>query len=233
MQRTAAKAAFFDGVRTLLPLTPGVLPFGLVTGLAAVDMGYSPGTTLGMTLLFFAGSAQMAAFQLLKNDAYALVILLTTIVINLRFVMYSASLAPHLHHLPRSLRWSLSYLLSDQAYALSIVRLSSAEQDGSGHWFLAGTALSMWLCWVLSVMVGVFVGAGIPQTWSLEFAIPLSFLALLVPAIRNSASLSAATVAGIIAILAAGMPYNLGLLLASCCGIITGLTVESLQRRAA
>lgn len=221
-----AKEAFIDGIRALMPMVPGVIPFGLVTGITAVEQGLSPFATLGMTLLFYAGSAQMAALQLLRNDAFALVILLTALVINLRFVMYSASLAAYLHHLPRRWKWPLAYMLSDQAYALSIMKLSSIKTGSSIHWFYAGTAFSMWLSWQLSVMAGVFLGAGIPANWSLEFAIPLSFLALLVPAIRNSASLAAACVGGVVALLAIGLPYNLGLLLASFCGICTGLFVE-------
>lgn len=226
LQYTTGKEAFFGGVRALLPLTPGVIPFGLVTGITAVEQGLSAGTTLGMTLLFFAGSAQMVALQLLRDDAFALVILLTVMVINLRFVMYSASIAPHLHHLPRRWKWPLSYMLSDQAYALSIVEFSSGGLASFGHWYFAGTAVSMWLSWQLSVMAGVFLGAGISASWSLDFAIPLAFLALLVPAIRNSASLAAACVGGVVAVLAVDMPYNLGLLLASLCGVLAGLVVE-------
>lgn len=211
-----------------MPMVPGVIPFGLVTGVMAVEQGFSPFATLGMTLLFYAGSAQMAALQLLRSDAFALVILLTAMVINLRFVMYSASLAPYLHHLPRRWKWPLAYMLSDQAYALSVIKLSGSNQ-ASGHWFYAGSAFSMWLSWQLSVMAGVFLGSGIPANWSLEFAIPMSFLALLVPAIRNRASLAAACVGGTVAVLAMGLPYNIGLLLASFCGIGTGLFVEQLH----
>lgn len=190
-------------------------------------MGMSPGTTLGMSLLFYSGSAQMAALQLLRSDTFALVILLTALVINLRFLMYSASLAPHLHHLPRRWTWPLSYLLADQAYALSILRYSAGELKLFGHYFFAGSALSMWLTWQLSVIAGVCLGTGIPSSWSLDFAIPLVFLALLVPAIRNTACLCAAGVGGGVAVLAVDMPYNLGLVIAAVCGIATGLLVES------
>jgi len=229
MPYQSGKQAFLGGVRALMPATPGVIPFGLVTGITATEQGMPPGTTLGMTLLFYAGSAQMAALQLLRNDAFALVILLTALVINLRFVMYSASLAPHLQGLPRRWKWPLSYMLSDQAYALSILRFSSGDLQRFGAHFYAGTALAMWLTWQLSVMAGVFLGAGVPASWSLQFAIPLAFLALLVPAIRGSASFGAACVGGLVAVLAIDMPYNLGLLLASLCGILAGLTIEKLR----
>lgn len=224
--RTAGEA-FWDGVRALAPSMPGIIPFGLVTGITAIEMGMTPGTALGMSVLFYSGSAQMAALQLLRSDTFALVILLTALVINLRFLMYSASLAPYLHHLPRRWTWPLAYLLADQAYALSILRYSAGELKALGHCFFAGSALSMWLTWQLSVVAGVCLGTGIPSSWSLDFAIPLVFLALLVPAIRNSASLCAALVGGVVALLAVGMPYNLGLAIAAVCGIAAGLLVES------
>ncbi|MCY1525285.1 Inner membrane protein YgaZ [compost metagenome] len=226
MQYRTGAEAFWGGVRALAPSMLGIIPFGLVTGITAIEMGMSPGTTLGMTLLFYSGSAQMAALQLLRSDAFGLVILLTALVINLRFVMYSASLAPHLHHLPRRWTWPLSYMLADQAYALSIFKLSSGELERFGHYFFAGTTVNMWLTWQLSVLAGACVGTGIPGNWSLDFAIPLVFLALLVPAIRNSASLCAAVVGGLVAVMAVEMSYNLGLVVASICGVVTGLLIE-------
>ncbi|MCO6055269.1 AzlC family ABC transporter permease [Pseudomonas sp. MOB-449] len=226
MQYRTGVEAFWDGFRALGPSMLGIIPFGLVTGITAIEMGMSLGTTLGMTLLFYSGSAQMAALQLLRGDAFGLVIVLTALVINLRFMMYSASLASHLHHLPRRWTWPLSYMLGDQAYALSIFKLSSGELHGFGHYYFAGAAVNMWLTWELSVLVGACLGTGIPSNWSLDFAIPLTFLALLVPAIRSSASLCAALVGGLVAIMAVDMPYNLGLVLASVCGIVAGLIIE-------
>ena len=223
--RTGAEA-FWGGVRALGPSMLGIIPFGLVTGITAIEMGMSTGTTLGMTLLFYSGSAQMAALQLLRGDAFGLVIILTALVINLRYVMYSASMAPHLQHLPRRWTWPLSYMLADQAYALSIFKLSSGDLKEFGHFFFAGATVNMWLTWQLSVVVGACLGTGIPSNWSLDFAIPLVFLALLVPAIRNPASLGAALVGGLVAVLAVAMPYNLGLVAASIFGIVTGLLIE-------
>lgn len=224
-------AAFLAGVRTLLPLTPGVIPFGLVAGVMAIDIGMSPGTAMGMTLLFYSGSAQMAALQLLHNGVLPAAIVLTALVINLRFVMYSASLAPYLHPLPRRWTWPLSYMLADQSYAVCILKLASGELGRYAHFFYAGTALTMWLAWQLSVLAGVYLGASIPDTWSLSFAIPLSFLALLVPAIRNSATLGAAVVGGGVAVAAVDLPYNLGLISASVAGVLVGMLIYSAQER--
>jgi len=230
MQYRTGMDAFMHGVRTLIPLTPGVIPFGLVTGVMAIEMGMSPGMTMGMTLLFYSGSAQMVALQLLHNGVLPVAIVVTALIINLRFIMYSASLAPRLHHLPRRWTWPMSYLLSDQSFALYSLRFSSGEPDRFGHYFYAGTAVAMWLTWQLSVLAGVFLGASIPESWSLSFAIPLSFLALLVPNLRSAASLGAAAVGGSIAVLAVNMPYNLGLVMASIGGVFTGLLIENIRR---
>lgn len=219
------------GVRALIPLTPGVIPFGLVAGVMTVEMGMSPATGMGMTLLFYSGSAQMVALQLLQSNVMPLAIVLTALVINLRFLMYSASLAPHLHHLPRRWRWSLSYLLSDQSYALCVLKLSSGELGRYAHQYYAGTAVAMWLAWQLSVLAGIYLGASIPESWSLGFAIPLSFLALLVPAIRSVPALAAAVVGGLIAVIAIDLPYNLGMITASIAGISAGLFCENARQR--
>ncbi|EJM18524.1 putative branched-chain amino acid permease (azaleucine resistance) [Pseudomonas sp. GM18] len=225
------RQAFMQGVRALMPLTPGVIPFGLVTGVMAIKMGMSPGTTIGMTLLFYSGSAQMVALQLLQGGVVPLAIVVTALVINLRFIMYSASLAPHMHQLPRRWTWPVSYLLSDQSYALCSLKFSSGELGQFAHHFYAGTAVAMWLSWQLSVLAGIYLGASIPETWSLGFAIPLSFLALLVPGIRGAASLGAALVGGLLAVFAVNMPYNLGLVTASIGGVVAGVLIESLRKR--
>ena len=230
MQYRTGMEAFMHGVRTLIPLTPGVIPFGLITGVMAIEMGMSPGMTIGMTLLFYSGSAQMVALQLLHNGVLPVAIVVTALIINLRFIMYSASLAPHLHHLPRRWTWPMSYLISDQSFALCSLKFSSGELGLFAHHFYAGTAVAMWLAWQLSVIAGVVLGASIPESWSLSFAIPLSFLALLIPNLRSAASLSAAVVGGLIAVLAVKMPYNLGLVIASIGGVIAGLLIESTRK---
>ena len=227
MSYPSATQAFLQGLRALLPLTPGVIPFGLVTGVMAVELGLSPATAMGMTLLFYSGSAQMVALQLLSNGVLPVAIVATALIINLRFIMYSASLAPHFHRLPRRWTWPLCYLLSDQAYALCTLKFDSGELGRYAHHYYAGTAVGMWLAWQLSVLAGVYLGASIPESWSLSFAIPLSFLALLVPGIRDRATLGAAVVGGVIAVLAVDMPYNLGLVSAAVGGIVAGLVIET------
>ncbi|MEE1920959.1 AzlC family ABC transporter permease [Pseudomonas sp. 148P] len=231
MPFSSGRAAFAQGVRALLPLTPGVIPFGLVTGVMAIKMGMTPTMAIGMTLLFYSGSAQMVALQLIHSGVLPVAIVVTALIINLRFIMYSASLAPHLHQRPRRWTWPMSYMLSDQSYALCALRMSSGELGRFAPQYYAGTAVTMWLAWNLSVLAGVFLGGSIPESWSLGFAIPLSFLALLVPGIRNLPALVAAIVGGGIAVAAVDLPYNLGLVTASIGGVIAGVTAEGLRRK--
>jgi len=222
--------AFMHGAHTASPLTTGVIPFGLIAGVTAAGMGMSPTTTMGMTLLFYSGSAQIAVLQMLQNGALPLTIVLTALVINLRFLMYSASLAPHLHHLPRRRTWPLSYLLADQVFALFSLRTVTGGLGRFAFPYYMGAAVTMWVGWNLAVLAGVFLGARIPEAWSLNFTIPLSFLALLIPGLRNAATLSAAVAGGSLAVLAIDLPYNLGMLAASLGGVIAGLVVEHLRK---
>lgn len=227
MRYQTGRQAFTQGVRALLPLTPGVIPFGLLTGVMAIKLGMSPLTAMGMTLLFYSGSAQMAALQLLGTGVLPVAVVVTALVINLRFVMYSASLAPYMQGMPGRKLWPLTYMLSDQSYALGAMQYSSGELGRFAHHYYAGAASVMWLCWQLSVLAGVCMGKGIPESWSLSFTIPLSFLALLVPGIRSSATLGAALVGGAIAVSAITLPYNLGLITASIGGVAAGLAIET------
>jgi len=227
MRYQSGRQAFAQGVRALLPLTPGVIPFGLLTGIVAIKLGMSPFTAMSMTLLFYSGSAQMAALQLLGTGVLPMAVVVTALVINLRFVMYSASLAPYMHGMQRRKLWPLTYMLSDQSYALGSIEYSAGELGRFAHHYYAGAASVMWLCWQLSVLAGVCLGTEIPESWSLSFTIPLSFLALLVPGIRSSATLGAALVGGVIAISAITLPYNLGLITASIGGVAAGLAIET------
>jgi 4-azaleucine resistance transporter AzlC len=204
----------------------GIIPFGLISGVAAVEIGLNAVEALGMSVLVFAGSAQLAAVQLLGAGASAAVILLTTLVINLRFVMYSAALAPHLKRLERPWRFSLAYLLTDQAFALSVTRFT--EDTGvRRRWFYLGVSLPLWLVWQAATLAGVLVGAQLPASLSLGFAIPLTFLALTFPAVQDRPTAAAAVSAAAVAVAAANLPYNLGLILAAVTGVAVGLVLEA------
>lgn len=223
---------FTDGLRAIAPMLPGVLPFGMTTGIAATEAGLDPLMGMGMSLIIFAGAAQLVIAQLIGDGALPLIIVLTGLIINLRMVMYSASLAPYLGHLSTRWKAGIAYLLTDQAYAVSITHFMQAEDSGHKQWFYMGTALPLWVLWLLATALGIWVGAAVPPEWQIGFALPLVFLVLLVPVIRDRPSVAAALTGGGVALAAHDAPYHLGLTIGAIAGVAAGVTSElALHRR--
>lgn len=224
---------FGAGMLAVLPMLPGVAPFGIVAGLTAVGTGLSALQAMFMSIAVFAGAAQLATLQLISDGALPAVIVLTALTINLRFAMYSASLAPHLQHLGRRWHLPLAYFLVDQNYALSINRFRHGSEDWRerGHWYYLGAGIALWFTWQASTAVGVFMASGVPRDWSLDFAIPLVFMVLLVPALHNRAHVVAALTGGLVATLGAGLPLHLGIVTGAFAGIVAGVAFERWSRR--
>ena len=223
---------FGTGMLAVAPMLPGVAPFGIVAGLTAVGQGLSEAQAMTMSVTIFAGAAQLATTQLIGEGALPAVILLTALTVNLRFAMYSASLAPHLQHLGRRWQLPLAYFLVDQNYALSIHRFQEGDEDwrAHGHWFYLGAGVALWLTWQTATAVGVYMAAGVPREWSLDFAIPLVFMVVLVPALRNRAHVVAALTGGAVATLGAALPLHLGIVVGAFAGIAAGVVFERWSR---
>jgi predicted branched-subunit amino acid permease len=235
------RSEFLSGVKAELPILVGVIPFGMIYGVLALGAGLSRSSAQAMSAVVFAGSAQLIVAQLVGVSAPGLVIVLTASIVNLRHALYSASLAPYLQKLNSPWKWSLAYLLTDEAYAVTIMYYSRRRDEpvenalsvtptnnpGLKHWYLLGAGLALWSTWQVSTAVGIFLGAQIPGSWSLDFTLALTFIALVVPALRDRPSVLAALAAGLTAVLTAGLPLKLGLVAASLVGIIVGLWSES------
>lgn len=217
---------FIEGVRAEVPLLIGVFPFGMIYGALALNAGLSTAAAQMMSSILFAGSSQFVTAQLVKEGTPALVMILTIAVVNLRHMLYSASLAPHLKDL--SLKWKviLSYFLTDEAYAPSILYYEKEGLQTYKHWFLLGAGFSLWFVWQLSTAIGIFLGAAIPESWSLDFALPLTFIAMVVPVLKKQPMIAAALSAGFTALLAYHLPFKLGLILAALVGISVGTFLE-------
>lgn len=213
------------GVRDVSPLMLGVVPFALVAGIAAVNAGLGLAEAVGMSVIVFAGASQLAALDLLGENAPLAVVVGTAVVINLRMLMYSASIAPHFAEYGRRLRAGLAYLLTDQAYALSVAEFDENPDRSRWRYYL-GAAASLWVVWQVGTVAGVVLGAGVPDAWGLTFTVPLVFLALLVPAMKDRPTTVAGVAAGAVAVVATGLPLNLGLLVGALCGIGAGLATE-------
>jgi 4-azaleucine resistance transporter AzlC len=217
-----AAAELWGGVRAISPLLVGVAPFGVIYGVLAIASGVPPLAAQAMSFIVFAGSSQFLLAQLFAAGAPGAIMVASVALVNLRHALYSASMAPHLAHLPRRWKLALAYLLTDEAYAAAILRFQDAPARPNRHWYLLGAGGTLWLSWQLSTAGGVVLGAEIPRGLPLDFALPLTFIAIVVPMIRARAALAAAATAGAVALACAGWPYKLGLLAAGISGIVVG-----------
>lgn len=220
------------GARDTLPLVPGAVAFALVYAVAARAAHVPAWLTQAMSFIIFAGSAQFAVVALVAVGAPILVIVITGAVLNLRHVLYSASLAPTLRDLPRRWRLLLAYLLTDEMFGVVVGRLASLSPAERRSYAL-GSGATLWTFWQAGTALGVLASAQIPAAWSLDFAAPLTFIALLVPLIRDRASALATAVTAGVAILALGAPLKLGIVLATAVGVVAGVVFDSVGSRRA
>ncbi|HEX8990714.1 MAG TPA: AzlC family ABC transporter permease [Anaerolineales bacterium] len=217
---------FWAGVRAELPLLIGVFPFGLIYGALAIGAGMPTAAAQLMSSIVFAGSSQFAAAQLIHDSAPALVIVITIGIINLRHMLYSASVAPYLRGLPGRWKVLLAYLLTDEAYAPTIIHYQKDGTASEGHWFFLGAGLGLWTTWQIGTALGILLGTALPASWPLDFALPLTFIAMIVPALKDRPMAAAAASSGLVALLAFALPYKLGFILAAFAGIFVGMILE-------
>ncbi|HEY3345670.1 MAG TPA: AzlC family ABC transporter permease [Anaerolineaceae bacterium] len=220
------RGEFLKGVRDELPILLGVIPFGMIFGALAVGAHLTAFSAQAMSSMIFAGSSQFIAVQLIGGGAATAVVLMTIFVVNLRHALYSASVAPHVRKLSLAWKLLLSYLLTDEAYAVTITHY---DREGDGpfrHWYFLGTGLTLWLSWQVSTAVGIFIGAQMPSNWPLSFALPITFIALVVPGLKDRAVTAAAVCAGVVGVLTMDFPNKIGLVIAALVGILVGMLLE-------
>jgi len=233
---TKTRIEFLSGVRAELPILLGVTPFGMIYGALAVAAGLPSPAAQAMSSIVFAGSAQFIVTQLIATGTPPAVLLLTVLVVNLRHMLYSASVAPYMQNLPRRWKWLLAYLLTDEAYAVTIMHYRQHEQDAQAgqadkrHWYFLGAGLALWSVWQVSTAVGIFLGTQVPPSWSLDFTLALTFIALLAPVLSDRPAVAAALSAGVVAVVGASWPYKTGLLAAALIGITVGVWADSRRK---
>ncbi len=226
--RTAdARAAALQGLRDISPIILGMAPFGLLAGVAAVEAGLPTWGASVHSVMIFAGAAQLAALDLLGQDAAWPVVVGTVLVINARFMMYSASLSVEMAQESAVRRGVMAYFLTDQIYAVTMARLADEPDMRHRVAFYLGGGLSLCLAWQAYTIVGAVAGSAIPADVPIGFAIPLVFAGLLVPAVTDRPTVVAAVTSGLVATAAAGLPANLGLLLAVLAGVAGGYATSA------
>ncbi len=233
MAPTTEKSFFWKGLRDGAPFVLVAGPFGLLFGVLAVESGLGLVETMTFSVTVFAGAAQFTALQLMQEEIPTAMVLISALAVNLRVAMYSASLTPYLGAAPLWQRALAAYFTVDQSYALSIVQFETRQDMTTGQRmaYFAGTVGLIAPVWYLATLAGAVLGSRIPDGWALDFALPLTFLAMIAPMLRTPAHIVAAGVSIVVAIATAGLAYNLGLLIAGCAGMIAGARTEVILER--
>ncbi|OUS34668.1 branched-chain amino acid transporter AzlC [Rhodobacterales bacterium 56_14_T64] len=236
MPFTTTKSAFWAGFRDSAPFILVAGPFGMLFGVLAAEAGLNVLEALAFSMAVFAGASQFTALQLMQEQAPTIIVLISALAVNLRMAMYSASLTPYLGAAPLWQRAFAAYLVVDQSYTLSIVKFEAEPKMTVPQRmaYFAGTNGIIAPLWMTATVIGALVGAQVPDSWGLDFVLPLAFLAMIGPMLRTPAHLAACFTAIVTALLAAGLPYNFGLIVAGLTGMIVGAQTELwLERRKA
>lgn len=230
---TTTKRALMLGIRDALPFIVVVGPFALLFGVVASETGLSSAQTIVFSFAVIAGAAQFAAVQLIAENAPVLIVVATALAVNLRMAMYSASIAPYLRGVPLWKRAAMSYLLVDQSYAIGLAKYETTPDMTPPErvaYFVGTMVLNMPL-WYGGTVVGALLGSRIPPEYALDFAVPITFLALVGPMLKTPAHVLAALTSVVLALLLAFIPYNLGLMLAALAAMMVGAQVELMLER--
>lgn len=217
------------GARDIIPLVVGAIPFGIIFGTLAQGSGLSFEATLGMSAFVFAGSSQFIALGLLAAGSTLPLIVLTTVVVNLRHMLYAASLLPYVQGASQRWKAVIGFFLTDEAFAIAIRRYLQPDPSSHKHWYYLGAAVTMYANWILCTWLGLTVGQLIPNAaaWGLDFAMVATFIGMITPYATTRPMVGAIAVAGIVAVLANGLPHKLGLMVAAIAGVAAGFWLET------
>lgn len=227
------KSEIGRGLAATFPLMVSAMPFGVIFGTLATNADLSPLTIMSMSLFVFSGSAQFIAILLLGAGSALGVIWLATLILNLRHLLYAATLVDHVRHLSQTWRFGLAAMLTDETFAIMERRYREEGRAPNAHWYYLASCLGMYLNWQFWTYIGIVLGTEFPEVknWGLEFAMIVTFTGIVMPALRSTPFWLAAIVAGTVATLGNFLPYKLGLMLGALAGILAGLGLQEWQRR--
>jgi 4-azaleucine resistance transporter AzlC len=219
------QSEFLAGCRAIFPLVVGAIPFGIIFGTFAASSGLSFAAAMAMSVFVFAGSSQFIAIGLLTAGTTLPLIILTTFVVNLRHLLYSVSVIPHIQHLFQAWKLALGFWLTDEAFAVAIARYTQEDSSPYKHWYHFGASVFMYVNWQIATLAGLTLGHWIPNaaSWGLDFAMSVTFIGMIIPYLKNQPMIVAVVVASITSLLTHDLPHQLGLLVATIVGIAAGV----------
>ena len=206
---------FKQGFLDVIPLTIPVIPFGIIYGVTATEIGLSPMITFVMSFVIFAGSSQIAFSQLFIAGASPLVMITSVAVINSRHLLYGAVLSQYLNKLNHYWRFLLSYLMTDQAFSVSLSYFKKNKRIYNPHFHMLGSGFTLWFLWQISTLLGIVLGNIVPEQLGLEFTIPLTFLSLIISELRKLDHLIVMIISGLISLAAYSFPYKIYIIISA------------------
>lgn len=215
--------SFLYGVRSMSSITAGIAPFGAIVGAVCANAGVSLLSALSMNMIVFAGASQLVAVELMSHHAQIFFIVMSGLIINTRFILYSAVMSVHLKDYPLRIKMLTAYLLTDQNFAILSVHRENLKSNAEVLSFYFGGSLYMILVWYTSVILGHMFGNLAPISWQLDFAVPLSLMALTIPAIKNRSYFIVANFSGLTSLMLKDLPYHLGLIVTASLAIVLGI----------
>ena len=221
---------FFKGMVDILPLLIPVIPFGIILGAIGIELGFTPLETFATSFIIFGGASQIIFLQLLSGGASSLIIITSTFVVNSRHLLYGASLSEYLNKLSLSWRILLSYLLTDQAYAVSNNYFKKNKNIRLKHYYLLGSGLSLWFIWQLFTIIGIFLGSIVPEELGLAYTIPLTFIALLVSYFKKLDHLIVILISGSLSLILYNTPFKSYIMLSSFSALIISFIIIILKK---
>jgi len=222
---------FFKGVLDVSPLMIPVVPFGLIFGILAIDIGFSPLATMGMSLIIFGGASQIVLLQLFSGGASSLVIISSVGAVNSRHLLYGAVVSEHVSDLKLIWKIVISYFLIDQAFARSneYLRISTEKNK---YFHLIGGGATCWVIWQSTTFLGIILGAAIPEKLGLSFAVPLTFIAILVNDFRKILNVIVIIVSGLVATIGFNyIPYKAYVIVAAFAGLFTAMILTKMKKK--
>ena len=222
---------FLTGIVDVSPLMIPVVPFGLIFGVLAIDIGFSPVETMAMSLIIFGGASQIVLLQLFSGGASSLVIISSVGAVNSRHLLYGAVVSEHLSDLKLVWKIIISYFLIDQAFAISNDYLKK-NKDSNRYFHLVGGGATCWVIWQSTTLLGIILGAAIPEKLGLSFAVPLTFLALLVNDFRKFINVIVIIISGLVATLGYNyIPFKAYVIVAALAGLITAMILTTKMKK--
>ena len=219
---------FLEGAKDTFPLIVGAIPFGIIFGTLAATAGISFAATMGLSIFVFAGSSQFVCVGLVAAGTAWPMIVLTTFVVNLRHLLYSATMVPFYKGLSRAWKVVLSFGLTDETFAVAVHRYTRMAGSPGNHYYNLGSMVFMYLSWNLCTLLGLTAGRAFPEIseWGLDFAMPATFIGIVLPYLVSKPMWASVVTAGVVSILSAGLPHKLGLMVAAVAGVAVGLLCE-------